>query len=80
MKFKGMKWWVAFCDAMMFLVMLPILIICFVGLFPGLLVINKRETGEFLAGRTFKAMVTVISNFMHAFINTVEKMDEFYEG
>lgn len=80
MKFKGMKWWVAFCETMMFLAVLPLLIICFVGLFPSLLVINKRETGEFLVGQTFQAMVTFTSDIMHAFINAVEGMDGFYKG
>lgn len=80
MKFKGMKWWVAFCETMMFLAILPILIICFVGLYPSLLVINKQETGEFLAGRTFKALVSVTSDLKYAFIKAVEDMDKFYEG
>lgn len=80
MKFKGMKWWVAFCETMMFLAMLPILIICFVGLFPSLLVVNKRETGEFAAGEMFRAMIAIMLNVKCAFISAVEDMDKFYEG
>jgi hypothetical protein len=80
MKFKGMKWWVAFCETMMFLAMLPMLIVCFVGLYPSLLVINKRETGEFMAKQTFKAMVTITSDLKYAFVKAVEEMDGFYEG
>ena len=80
MKFKGMKWWVAFCDAMMMLASLPIMIVCFVGLFPCLLVINKRDMGEFAIKRTFMAMFGVLLDLKDALVYAIEQMDELYEN
>ena len=79
MKIKGMKWWVAFCDTMILLVCVPIMLVCYAGLFPWLLAINKRDTGEFAVKRTLTAMGIVISDVKDAFVTAIEGMDELYE-
>lgn len=79
MKIKGIKWWVAFCEVMMFAVFLPIMIICYVGLFPSLLVINKRDTGEFGVKQIFTAIGIVMTDLKDALIDAIEEMDEMYE-
>ena len=79
MKFKGIKLWVAFCEVLLVLACLPILIMCTIGLLPSLLIINKRETGSFGFMQILRAIITVTSDLKDEFVESVNGLDMIYE-
>ena len=57
MKFKGTKLWVALCACVVYVGVMPLMCMCFIGLFPALLVVNKRETGAFSVVSLFEGIL-----------------------